>query len=212
MFAYCNNNPVMECDHSGCAPEWWQWAISGAMVVTGVALVATGVGGVAGGSLICAGANSIIGSYVSEAAGGSSVAGWAGGMITGAVSGAGAGLAGNLLEQATRSVGARCIGKLVASGACAFGSGVSGSIAGQTTSAYIDGKKLNPKEMLYGSLANGAVNCISGIGAGMGSAIQSMPTISTTTKFVANSTNAVWSIAVEAVCDFAGTLTSILPW
>ena len=71
-------------DPNGHAPEWWQWAISGAMFVAGVALVATGVGGVAGGALICAGANSMIGSYVSEATGSSSVAGWVGGMITGA--------------------------------------------------------------------------------------------------------------------------------
>ena len=50
MFAYCMNNPVMGCDPYGNAPEWWQWAISGTMFVAGVALVATGVGGVAGGA------------------------------------------------------------------------------------------------------------------------------------------------------------------
>ena len=70
------------------------------------ALVATGVGGVAGGALICAGANSMIGSYVSEATGGSSIAGWVGGMITGAACGTGAGLAGNLLVQAATATGA----------------------------------------------------------------------------------------------------------
>lgn len=100
--------------------------------------VATGVGGVAGGALICAGANSIIGSYVSEATGGSSVAGWVGGMVT------------------------------------------------------------------------GAVNCLSGIGAGIGSAIQGMPAISTTTTTVANSLNAAWSLVSETVCDFLGTVSSLL--
>ena len=112
----------MLSDHNGHAPEWWQWAISGAMVVAGVALVATGVGGLAGGSLICAGANSIIGSYISEATGGSSFAGWAGGMITGAMCGTGAGLAGKLLVDATAATGAVCLGYLAAGCVVAFGS------------------------------------------------------------------------------------------
>ena len=74
----------MLLDPSGMAPEWWQWLISGTMVAAGAALIATGIGGAAGGALICAGANSIISSYISEASGGSPDAGWAGGMITGA--------------------------------------------------------------------------------------------------------------------------------
>ena len=70
LFSYCKNNPIMFFDPSGHAPEWWQWAISGTMVIVGITLVATGAGGVAGGTLICAGANSIVGSYVSETSGG----------------------------------------------------------------------------------------------------------------------------------------------
>lgn len=200
----------MLSDHNGYAPEWWQWAISGAMVVAGVALVATGAGGVAGGALICAGANSMIGSYVSESAGGSSVAGWAGGMITGAACGTGAGLAGNLFVQATSTTGAACLGNLAAGSAIAFGSGTVGSAIGQGVSAAIDGKKLNPKEVLYASTTTGAVNCLSGLGAGIGTALQGMPNISTTTTTLANSLNAAWSLVSESVCDFLGTISSLL--
>jgi hypothetical protein len=211
LFAYCKNNPVMGYDPTGHAPEWWQWAISSAMVVAGVALVATGVGGVAGGALICAGANSMVGSYVSEATGGSSVAGWAGGMITGATCGTGAGFAGNLLVQATNATGAACLGNLAAGGAIAFGAGTVGSATGQGVTAAIDGKKLNLKEVAYSSMATGATNCLSGLGAGLGTALQGMPTISTTTTALANTLNAAWSLVSESVCDFIGTISSLLP-
>ena len=202
----------MLSDPYGYAPKWWQWAVSGAMVVAGVALVATGVGGVAGGALICAGANSMIGSYVSEATGGSSAAGWVGGMITGAMCGTGAGFAGNLLVQATNATGAACLGNLAAGGTVAFGSGVVGSAIGQGVSATIDGKKLNSQEVVRTSMATGVINCLSGLGAGVGTALQGMPAISTTTTSLSNSLNAAWSLVSESVCDFLGTISSFLPW
>ena len=211
LFAYCNNNPIMLSDYNGHAPEWWQWAISGAMLVAGVALVATGVGGVAGGALISAGANSIVGSYTSEAAGGSSVSGWVGGMITGAVCGAGAGFAGSLLVNATNTVGAVCIGNIAASGAVAFSSGFVGSALGQVATASIDGMDLNTKDLVLSSAYTGAVNCFAGIMSGMGTALQNMPRLSTTTTVTANSLNAAWSIVSESVSDFLGSLPSILP-
>ena len=212
LFTYCKNNPIMYSDHNGHAPEWWQWAISGAMVVAGVTLVATGVGGIAGGALICAGTNSMIGSYISEATGGSSAAGWVGGMITGAACGTGAGLAGNLFVQATNATGAVCLGNLAAGGAVAFGSGTIGSVIGQGVSAAIDGKKLNSKRVVYAATVTGAINCLSGLGAGIGTALQGMPTISTTTTTLANSLNAALSLVSESVCDFLGTISSLLPW
>lgn len=202
----------MLSDPNGHAPEWWQWAISGAMVVAGITLVATGVGGVAGGALICTGANSIIGSYVSEATDGSSVAGWVGGMITGAACGAGAGLAGNLLMQATNATGAACLGNLAAGGTVAFGSGAIGSAIGQSVSSLIDGNKLNTSDVVISSMVTGSINCLSGLGAGIGTALQGMPAISTTTTTLANSLNAVCSLVSETVCDFLGTISSILPW
>jgi RHS repeat-associated protein len=148
LFAYCYNNPVMYADPSGLAPEWWQWAISGVMFLTGVALIATGFGSSVGGVLVCASTNSIVNSYLSEAAGGSSTAGWLGGMITGAFCGIGAGIAGNLLTSATNSVGFACLGKTIAGHGAAFGFGVAGSYAGQITSAAIEGKTFDEKKPL----------------------------------------------------------------
>ena len=210
VYIYCLNNPVMLSDHNGYAPEWWQWAISGAMVLTGVALLATGVGGVAGGALICAGTNSMVGSYVSEATGGSSVAGWAGGMITGAACGTGAGLAGSLYIQATNATGAACLGNLAASGAIAFGSGSVGSTIGQIVSGAIDGNKLNFKEIFSSAAVTGAINCISGIGAAIGTIFQGMPAVSATTTTLANSLNAAVSLITEAVSDILGTISSLM--
>ncbi len=47
MYAYCNNNPVMNVDYAG--EDWWHWALGAAVVVAcAVAVIAT-AGGVAAG-------------------------------------------------------------------------------------------------------------------------------------------------------------------
>ena len=209
LFVYCNNNPLAYTDHSGQAPEWWQWAISGAMFVAGVAMIATGVGGVAGGALVCASVNSIINSYTSEAAGGSSTAGWVGGMITGAICGTGAGVAGNLLTSATNTVGMACIGKAAASLGISFSFGFAGSYAGQTVSAAIDNKPLNGGDSFQSALATGAVNCYAGLGSGIGTAIKDIPLISTTSQVFANALNAGWSVTAEVIVDAFGAIISL---
>ena len=50
----------MYSDPDGHLPKWAAWLISGAAIVGGVILCATGVGGIAGGVLIGAGAGSLI--------------------------------------------------------------------------------------------------------------------------------------------------------
>ena len=50
----------MYSDDDGRSPEWWQCGLSGAAVIAGIVLSATGVGGILGGVLIGAGAGSII--------------------------------------------------------------------------------------------------------------------------------------------------------
>lgn len=176
-----------------------------------VAMVVTDVGDVAGGALICAGSNSIIGAYTSEASGGSTVAGWTGGMITGAACGLGAGVAGGLLTNATNATGVACLGYAAGGGAIAFGSGFGGSLVGQAISSAIDGRKVQAYDLLMSATFTGTINILSGIGAGMGTAIQGMPQISTTTITIANTLNAVCSLVSEAVCDIMGTLPSLLP-
>ena len=211
MFAYCNNNPIMLLDVNGFEPEWWQWLISGTMVAAGVVLVATGVAGPVGGVLICAGANSMIGSYVSEASGGTTTAGWIGGGVTGALCGLGAGLSGSLLIDATTTSGATCLGYLGASEAVAFSSGFAGSLLGQLTTAQIDRQEVNFEEVCLSSALTGTVNCISGVGAGIGTATSQIPAISTTTGILANSLNAGWSFFMEALSDTLGNIPILHP-
>ena len=55
LYMYCANNPVMMNDTEGNAPAWWEWLISGALLVVGAVLCATGVGSVFGAGLIAAG-------------------------------------------------------------------------------------------------------------------------------------------------------------
>lgn len=198
-------------DPNGQAPEWWQWVVSGAVVATGVVLVATGVGGVAGSSLICAGVNSIVGSYVSEATGESSTAGWVGGMITGAFCGAGAGFAGELFLKATTATGIACLGNLAASEIVAFGSGFFGSVAGQIVSACIDGKDIALKDTVSAAVATGSINCLAALGSGYGGAFQGLPAISTTTPILANSLNTACTLVTEALCDVLSVVSSMVP-
>ena len=69
----------MYADPSGHLPEWAAWLISGAVIVGGIVLCATGVGGILGGVLIGAGAGSLINVYVTEANEGDFIAGYIGG-------------------------------------------------------------------------------------------------------------------------------------
>ncbi len=51
LYAYCNNNPVMNVDPNGTMPKWLKWVIGGAVIVgLGIATIATGgaAAGVAG--------------------------------------------------------------------------------------------------------------------------------------------------------------------
>ena len=210
LFAYCGNNPVMGYDPTGYSPKSWQWVISGAMVVAGIALLATGVGGVAGGALICAGANSIIGSYTSEAAGGSSIAGWAGGMVSGAICGLGAGVAGKLFLSATQLTGAACIGTIALSGTVSATTGAVGAVLGTVITSRIDRKKLYKSKMLRAAAIGASFNMAAGFLSAIGSGIADMPLISETTKVVANAISTSWSITSEIVVDFFNTVVAML--
>lgn len=138
LFAYCDNNPVMYIDPYGTAPEWWQWVISGLCVVVGVALTAIGAGGPLGGALICSGVNSILGSYLNEAQGGSSIAGWVGGGLTGFFAGIGASAGGLMIMDAAKNTGVATFGMIAQGLSGAFLAGYSGHFLGSVMTAYID--------------------------------------------------------------------------
>ena len=178
------------------------------MFVGGLVLVATGIGGIAGGTLICASANSIISSYISEASGGSSFAGWIGGMISGAFCGAGAGFAGKLFLDATKTVGLGALNKLMGSAIVAFGFGFFGSGASELVSAKIDNTPINKKDIVMYSAGMGLVTMIGGIGSGMGSAL-AIP-IGATSTALANGLNVVCTVVTETICDLFGGIMGML--
>ena len=89
LYMYCNDNPIMYTDDSGCLPEWLKWvsigaAILGAALVVGAITVLTcGIGTtVLAGTVVGAGVHSAaIGALI-----GAGVGTVAGGIIGGAVS------------------------------------------------------------------------------------------------------------------------------
>lgn len=161
----------MYTDMKGNAPVWWQWALSGSLVVAGIVLTATGVGGVLGGVLISAGVNSVIGGYVNEMAGGSYTAGWVGGAVTGAFAGFGAGLGGTFLLNASNSVGTSVFVNLLKFGGASFGFGMTGSFAGSLTTSLIDQTPFNFNDSFNLSLLAGATTLLGGLGSTMSNVV-----------------------------------------
>ena len=83
---------------TGKNPEWWNpstwdWAKIGMIaassleIIGGVVLIAIGVGGPIGMTLIGMGTGSLINGFMNERSGGTFVAGWVGGQISGALAG-----------------------------------------------------------------------------------------------------------------------------
>lgn len=156
-------------------PKWLAWVISGAAIVGGIILCATGVGGILGGVLIGAGAGSLINGYVSEANGGSFVAGYIGGAISGALCGVGAGLGGMAFAAAAEVTNLACMGFLGLAAASSFGFGFAGNLAGTVyTSWHNSGFRnvdIDWQETLTMSALAGTLNILAGIGSAMSSIV-----------------------------------------
>ena len=95
LYAYCGNNPVAKIDPYGIAAWWefwkWDWAKIGMIaasvgeVIAGVAVTVASGGALLdkGIGLIGTGIGSIVNGSISESNGGSFVAGWTGGQVSG---------------------------------------------------------------------------------------------------------------------------------
>ena len=174
LYCYCGNDPVNYSDPSGHESKWWAWLLSGVAIGIGIALSATGVGGILGGILIGAGASSLINGYVTESNGGNFISGYIGGAISGALCGVGAGLAGNFLLNATLTSNLAALGWYGASLATSFAGGFAGNMFGTLVTAGIDKQSVNLMDLITSSIVMGGLNMFAGIGSGMSSAIANM--------------------------------------
>ena len=183
FYAYCFNDPINYADPSGHLPEWAAWLISGAAIVGGIVLCATGVGGILGGVLIGAGAGSLINGYVTQANGGDFTAGYIGGAISGALCGVGAGLGGMAFAAASEVANLACIGYMALGVTASFAGGFAGNLAGTVyTSWHNSGFKsvdINWGETLATSSIMGSLNILAGMGSAMSSIAGSMGRVAT---------------------------------
>ena len=92
------------------------------------------------------------------------------------------------------------------SGLTATTTGTVGSYSGQIISATIDDKPVDKAKIFRSSLMVGVVNNIVAIGSGMGSAVTSLPQISTTTAALACTINLSITLIVEMICDYVCTI------
>ena len=178
LYAYCNNDPVNYADPSGHLPEWAAWLISGAVIVGGIVLCATGFGSFWGGVLIGAGAGSLINGYVTEVNGGDFTAGYFGGAISGALCGIGAGLGGMAFAAASKVANLACIGYMTLGATISFAGGFAGNLAGTVYTSWhsSDFKSvyINWGETLTTSAIMGSLNIFAGMGSAMSSLAGSM--------------------------------------
>ena len=171
----------MYVDPTGHMPEWLSWVISGAAIVGGVVLCATGVGGVLGGVLIGAGAGSLIGGYVAKASGDDFTAGYIGGAISGALCGVGAGLGGFAFVAASEAINLSCIGYLTLGITTSFAGGFLGNLCGATYTSWhnsgFSNLDISWQETLETSAVMGTLNIFAGIGSGIATVVGGAGTV-----------------------------------
>lgn len=161
LYAYCGNNPVMRVDENGNA--WWDWLFKAlAFIAVGVSLVAVtiftgGAGAVIAGIAFGAALGGLVGGFVNEAQGGSFMAGWLGGVVSGAIQSSGA-----IFAPFLGTVGGGAIGSFA------------GSIVTQFTDRALGNNRLSNTEILEGALNSAIYSGIASIfTAGLGKMINS---------------------------------------
>lgn len=174
------------------------------MCTVGIALIATGVGGFAGGALLSAGINSMVTGYLNEAQGGSFTAGWAGGAVLGGIAGTGASLGGNALLAASSSVGGQAILELWKSIAYSFVGGYSGSLAGAVLISALDQTPPTWKSWNNNAVLCGILNFYGGFGGEISSAV-----LSSGCTFVYKFVGCSIALGAELLCDAVTTGYSI---
>ena len=209
---YCFNDPVNMYDPSGHMPKWAAWLISGAAIIGGLLLCATGAGGILGGVIIGAGTGSLINGYVTEASGGNFAAGYIGGAISGALCGVGAGLGGMAFAAASEVTNLACIGYITLGATASFAGGFVGNLAGTVYTSWHNSDfksvDINRGEVLATSTIMGSLNIFAGLGSAMSSIAGSMGKVATdvNSKFAFRFLAGLIAGSTEATYDLASYL------
>ena len=181
----------MYADPTGNMPEWAYWAISGGLIALGVGLVILSGGATIGpttsllastfsGAFVSAGASSLITGYLNGENGGSFEAGYLGGMIIGAISGAAAELGGALIGKAVDACYATgvTLGQYLGGMGISFVGGTLGSFIGGLVTSKIDGREINRDVLLLTSIVSGGINLVGGYLSGAFGSLMSSSDIS----------------------------------
>ena len=228
LYAYCNNDPINFSDPNGHDPEWWQWVISGTLLVIGmtlaittapIAATATGflyitatIGGIIGSGMMAAGVGSIIGGYVNEKNGGSFNAGYWGGMLSGFVIGATASIGGSLLVEASAVSNLPCFLYFLSGYGISFIGGFLGNYWGTKVTSMKDNSYFDQKKTIAMSLAIGLLNIIAAYGsqvtAVLGKEIASQSTFFGT--IMISTLTASSSVAIESFFDIVSYILGVL--
>lgn len=140
--------------------------VSAAEIVGGGILLATGAGGPAGTMLLASGVSSLFGGYANELNGGSFFAGWAGGEVSGLLTGVGFASGGGAVSNIVKGVavtGRDVLKSLGITVGSAFAGGSSGGFVGSLINQTLDGKEINTQETVSSGLTNGIIAAIASL-------------------------------------------------
>ena len=136
---------------------------SAAEIVGGGILLTTGVGGPAGTILLASGVSSLFGGYANELNGGTFFAGWAGGEVSGLLTGVGFASGGGAVSNIVKGIavtGRDVLKSLGITVGSAFAGGSSGGFVGNLINQTLDGREINTQEAVSSGLANGIIAAI----------------------------------------------------
>ena len=136
---------------------------SAAEIVGGGILLTTGVGGPAGTILLASGVSSLFGGYANELNGGTFFAGWAGGEVSGLLTGVGFASGGGAVSNIVKGIavtGRDVLKSLGITVGSAFAGGSSGGFVGNLINQTLDGREINTQEAVSSGLASGIIAAI----------------------------------------------------
>ena len=139
-------------------------------IVGGIALIATGGASPIGTALLAGGMSSLLGGHFNKMQGKSFTSGWAGGQVSGLITGYGGGVVSNILKKAL-APGSAALVEFAKAGKWAFSSATIGGSVGSIISDVIDGNPIDLKKAAKNGLINGTIAGLASMVAGVPVAI-----------------------------------------